>query len=153
MLQTLRCLSKWGITVRDIWFPCVMVQGSCQIGRVVGTPPSPPPSPESSRWHSGRETIFGVFKLDFDSYESSRTFDTGVLHRKSSRIDLAEWFGLGSHFGINAYLAIISKTAVSIVWGKHRKFKIPTKHTKTSKLPYLHVSCVKKSEYKQIKKH
>ena len=31
---------------QDIWFLCVMVQGSYQSGRVVGTPPpSPPPSP------------------------------------------------------------------------------------------------------------
>ena len=36
------------------------------------------------------ESIFGVFKLDFDSYESSWNFDTVVLHRISSRIYLAE---------------------------------------------------------------
>ena len=73
-----------------------MDQGSCQIGRVVGT--SPPPSPGNSGRHSGQETIFGVFKLNFDSYESSQDFQTGVLHRISSRIYLAEWFGLGSDF-------------------------------------------------------
>ena len=52
-----------------------------------------------SDWHSGQETMCGVFKLDFATYESSRKFETGVLHRTSSRIYLAEWFGLGSHFG------------------------------------------------------
>ena len=82
-------MSKWRIPERDIWFLCVMVQGSCQIGRVLGTPSPPPPSPGSSGWHSGQETIFGVFKLDFDTYESSRDLDTGVLHRIPSRIDLA----------------------------------------------------------------
>ena len=46
-----------------------------------------------------QETVLGVFKLDFDSYERYQDFETGVLHRISSRIYLAEWFGLGSHFG------------------------------------------------------
>ena len=81
---------KWGIPEWDIWSLGVMDQGSCQIGRVVGTPPpSPPPSPGSSGWHSGRGTMFGVFKLEFDTYESYRDFDTRVLHRISSQIYLA----------------------------------------------------------------
>ena len=37
--------------------------------------------------------------MDFDSYERYLDFETGVLHRIWSRIYLAEWFGLGSHFG------------------------------------------------------
>ena len=36
-----------------------------------------------------RGTMFGVFRLDFDPYESSGNFDTGILHRIPSRIDLA----------------------------------------------------------------
>ena len=52
-------------------------------------------------WHSCQETIWGVFKLDFDSYERSQDFETGVLHRISSRFCLAEWFGRGSHFWKN----------------------------------------------------
>ena len=40
-----------------------------------------------------------VFKLNVDSYEGYLDFENGVLHRISSRIYLAEWFGLGSHFG------------------------------------------------------
>ena len=90
-------MSKWGIPERDIWFLGVMDQGSCQIGRLLGTPP-PPPSPGSSGWHSVQGIIFFVFRLDFDSYESSLNFETGVLHRISSWIYLAEWFGLGSIF-------------------------------------------------------
>ena len=69
-----------GFPERDMWSLGVMDQGSCQIGRVLGTSSSSP-SP-------GRGTMFGV-KLDFDSYESSRNFDTRVLHRIPSRIDLA----------------------------------------------------------------
>ena len=98
-----------------------MDRGSCQTGRIVGTPspppPSPPPSPGSSGWHSGQETIFGVFKLEFDSFESSRNFDTGVLHRSSSRIDLAEWFGLGSLLWKNDYFVNISKNKTFIFRG------------------------------------
>ena len=88
------CHRSEGFPERDIWFLCVMDQSSCQIGRVLGTSSSssPPPSP-------GRGTMFGTFKFDFDSYESSRNFETGVLHRILSRIHLAEWFGLWSHFG------------------------------------------------------
>ena len=82
-----------GFPEQDIWPLHVMDQGSCQIGRVLGTssPSSspPPPSPGSSGWHSGRETIFGVFKLDFDSYEGYLDFETGLLPRISSRIYLA----------------------------------------------------------------
>ena len=37
--------------------------------------------------------------MDFDSYERYPDFETGVLHRISSRVYLAEWFGLGRHFG------------------------------------------------------
>ena len=38
-----------GFPERDIWSLHVMDQGSCQIGRVLGTSPSPPPpSPGSS---------------------------------------------------------------------------------------------------------
>ena len=40
---------------------------------------------------------FALMTLDSD--ETSRDFETGVLHRISSRVYLAEWFGLGSHFG------------------------------------------------------
>ena len=64
-------------------------------------------------WHSGQETIFGVFKFDFDSYEGYLDFETMVLHRISSRIYLAEWFGLRSHFGKNADLAFISTISIS----------------------------------------
>ena len=49
---------------RDIWSLHVVLQGSHQMGRVVGTPspppPPPPPSPGSSGRHSGWGTIFGV---------------------------------------------------------------------------------------------
>ena len=55
-------------------------------GKIVGTS-SPPPSASSG--NSGQETIFGVFELDFDSYERYQDFETGVLHRISSRIYLA----------------------------------------------------------------
>ena len=37
--------------------------------------------------------------MEFDSYERYLDFETGVLHRVSSQVHLAEWFGLGSHFG------------------------------------------------------
>ena len=37
--------------------------------------------------------------MDVDSYENDLDVETGVLHRISSRIYLAEWLGLGSHFG------------------------------------------------------
>ena len=49
---------------------------------------------------------FALMTLDSD--ETSRDFETGVLHRISSRVYLAEWFGLGSHFGRNACLGLIS---------------------------------------------
>ena len=52
----------------------------------------------------------GVFKLDFDTYESSQKFDTGVLHSISSRIDLR------SHFGKNAYFVNISKDNMLVFW-------------------------------------
>ena len=42
------------------------------------------------------KTIFVVFNIDFDTYESSREFETGVLHRISSRIDLAECLAWGA---------------------------------------------------------
>ena len=42
--------------------------------------------------------IFGVFKSNFESYERYLDFETGVLHRISSRIYRAEWFGPGSQF-------------------------------------------------------
>ena len=71
--------------------------------------------------HSGQGTIFGVFKLEFDSYESSRNLDTGVLHRISSRIYLAEWFGMGGHFGKHACSAFISKNKMSILFGSKSK--------------------------------
>ena len=45
--------------------------------------------------------FFCVFNLDSDSYERYLNFDTGVLHRISSRIYIAEWFSLGSHFEKN----------------------------------------------------
>ena len=61
--QTHMILSKWGIP----WTGYLVHQGSCQIGRVLGT--SPPPPPGSSGWHSGQEAIVGVFKVEFDSYE------------------------------------------------------------------------------------
>ena len=87
--------------------------------RVVGapSPPSPSASPGNSGWHSGWGTLFGVFKLEFGSYESSRNFETGVLNRVSSRIDLAEWFGLGSHFGKTCYLVNISTNNMFTCWG------------------------------------
>ena len=53
-----------------------------------------------------QDTVFGVFTLDFDSYERYQDFDTGVLHRIWSRIYLAEWFGLGSHFAKMLVLAV-----------------------------------------------
>ena len=82
-------------------------------GKIVGTSSSPPSaSSGNSDWHSGQETILGVFKLDFDSYKRYQDFETGVLHRISSRFYLEEWFGLGSHCGKNAahnYLVFIYK--------------------------------------------
>ena len=65
--------------------------------------------------HSGQGTMFGVFKLDFDSYERYLDLDTGVLHRIWSRIYLAQWFGLGSHFGTNASFVLISNMLMLIV--------------------------------------
>ena len=44
------------------------------------------------------DTIFGAFRLALDSGKRYLDFDTRVLHRISSRIYLAEWFGLGRHF-------------------------------------------------------
>ena len=38
--------------------------------------------------YSPNSATFGVFKLDFDSYERYQDFETGVLHRISSRIYL-----------------------------------------------------------------
>ena len=74
--------------LNEIFGPWAMDQRSCQIGRVGGT--LPPPSPGNSGWHSGQETILEVFTLGFDSYERYLDFETGVLHRISSRIYLAE---------------------------------------------------------------
>ena len=45
---------------RDICSLHVVLQGSHQMGRVLGTPPPPSPSPGSSGRHSGWGTIFGV---------------------------------------------------------------------------------------------
>ena len=106
-----------GFPEQDMWFLGMMDQGSCQIGRVLGTSP-PPPSLGSSSWHSGRGTIFGVFKLEFGSYESPRNFETVVLHRISTWIDLAEWFGMGSDFRKYAYVVSISKHELFIFGGK-----------------------------------
>ena len=123
--------SKWGIPEWDIWSLHVMDHGSCQIGTVVGTP-SPPPSPASSCWHSGQGTVFGVFKLDVDSYESARNFDTWVLHRISSRIDLAEWFGLGAILPKHGYLVMcfpkMKCSCLAEIW----KFKMLTKNVQMS---------------------
>ena len=88
----------WEFVKMDIGLTVHMVQGSCQIWTVGGTSP-PSPSPANSGWHVGRETIFGSFKLEFDCHERHTDFDTGALHRISSQIYLAEWFGLGSHVG------------------------------------------------------
>ena len=104
------------IEVRDSWmgyFNFIPVR--CGLGvwsdwRVVGKPSPPSPSPGNSGWHSGRGTIFGVFKLEFDSYERYHNFDTGVLHILSSRIYLAEWFGLGSHFGRTMHMWALFQT-------------------------------------------
>ena len=48
---------------------------------------------------------FALMTLATD--ETSRDFETGVLHRISSRVYLAEWFGLGSHFARSACLGLI----------------------------------------------
>ena len=70
----------------------------------------------NSGWRSDWGTIFGVLKLDFDSYERYLDFETRVLHRNSSRIELAEWFGLGSHFGKMLVVGSISKNKMSCFW-------------------------------------
>ena len=54
-----------GFPARDIWFLGVMVQGPYQMGRVVWTSPSPPPSLGNSGQHSGQETILGVCPVEF----------------------------------------------------------------------------------------
>ena len=59
--------------------------------------------------------------MDFDSYERYLDFETGVLHRNSSRIYLAEWFGLGSHFGKMFVFGSISKNKMSCVWKTTQK--------------------------------
>ena len=43
--------------------------------------------------------MFGVVKMDVDSYERYADFETGVLHTISSQVYLAEWFCLGHQFG------------------------------------------------------
>ena len=69
--------------------------------------------------------IFGVFKWNFDSHARYLDFETRVLHRVSSRTYLAEWFGLGSHFGKHASFSFISKNKVSIFWKSTRKMLHP----------------------------
>ena len=44
-LMSTEYMSKRAIPARDVWFLCVIVESSCQIGRMVGTPLSPPLSP------------------------------------------------------------------------------------------------------------
>ena len=79
------------------------------------------PNKASSGSHSGQETIFRDFKLDFDSYERYLDFETGVLHRISCRIYLAEWFGLGSHFGKNTTLGYFPKNEMTFFWKNNSK--------------------------------
>ena len=52
--------------------------------------------------------------MEFDSYERYLDFETGILHRISTRIYPAEWFGLGSHFGKSTGLGLIVNTAMFI---------------------------------------
>ena len=114
------------VEVRDSWMeysiPVRYGLGVWPDWRVVGTPPSSSSaSPGNSGWHFGQGTIFGVFKLDFGSYERYQDFDTGVLHRISSWIYLAEWFGLGSHFGNLLVVGSISKNKMSCFWKTTQK--------------------------------
>ena len=78
-----------GFPARDIWFLHTVPQGPYQMGRVVGTPPSPPSSGNSGR-HSGQGTIFGVcpygFGLRWDIsghwYRGfAQNFDTNLMGR------------------------------------------------------------------------
>ena len=60
---------------RDIWSLHVMDQGSCQIGRVVGTPsPSPPPSPEVQV-----DILAGKLYLEFSNWILTHMRDIWTL--------------------------------------------------------------------------
>ena len=59
--------------------------------------------------------MFGVFKSDFDSYEGYLDFETGVLHRISSRIYLAEWLGPGSHIKTIVRFGIVFQITMFIL--------------------------------------
>ena len=63
-------------------------------GKIVCTSSSPPPvTSGNSGWHSGQETILGVFKLDFDSYERYQDFETGTQNFEPDLCSIAIWPG------------------------------------------------------------
>ena len=106
-----------GFPQTGYFIPVRYLLGVWPARKIVGaSPPSPSASCGDSGGHSGHGTIFGVFKLEFRSYESSQNFETGVLHRISSRIYLEEWFGLGSRFGKGRFCGLISKNKMSFPW-------------------------------------
>ena len=90
--------SKWGIPERDISSLCAMGQGSGQMGELSARRRRPRRHLEIQVDIQAKKLFLEFPNWIFDSYERSQDFETAVLHRISSRVYLAEWFGLGSHF-------------------------------------------------------
>ena len=113
---------------RDICSLHVVLQGSHQMGWVLGTPPPPPspppsPSPGSSGWHSGWGTIFGVcpdgigLRWDISGHpyrgfaQNFDTFYMGIVvlpgepfwnnHKKTRKFTLRKWTCLKFQKNVN----------------------------------------------------